>query len=313
MYNNPPILTPEQYPCEPVRVEFGDPLDRGLLYDTALEDVHMEIANNIEASHAQTATYLEDGTAANRAIQALGCTACDIVTTCPVREILEQKATLGQERLNIEKLAHEIVEAPRWLKVARQHNGIITSERMEQIISDTDVAREALEDGTIDAYLGSIRSSKKIGTMTKADLSEISDIPAIDEHELLDAYEIRTAAGHTFTVIDASLNNDRRDNVSEENRREYGILCTKFVARLSQVGQNDSPLIMHQDQIIQKTIMQLGDGRIDELRMSGKNRFYVSIKKQPEGSGVVARIVLLGSHGGDASTQRKFINTIRAA
>src|SRR4051794_30471489 len=106
--------------CPPVGEVYGTPPDKEMLQATELKAGHDEIAANIEASYAQRALSLEDGTAARRAMDNLGCVACYQATTCQVRESLKQRMIVGEENARIVGMSREIEEAPRWLKTARE-------------------------------------------------------------------------------------------------------------------------------------------------------------------------------------------------
>jgi hypothetical protein len=295
-----------QPPCKWVAAEFGYPLDEELLYDPAMYPIIQDLAISIEASYATPIMRIETGAAATRAIEKLGCTAC-VAVVCPVRSILNERIATNQESIAVEQMAKEITEAPSWLTAARLNNPDITIARLQEIATNGDAAREALANGEIAAFLGVARS-RAIGVVRKEDLPEIVNIAAIDSGHPLTAYNIQTPAGR-FTVIDASEANTSSANDTPEQRREYyGILCTKLLQRMSNAGANAQPAVLDPDSTQQKRIYGNGAHRMDELRKSGKDRLYILVTTATGDQDVVARIVILGSHGAGVEAQKRFIN-----
>ena len=136
-------------------------------------------------------------------------------------------------------------------------------------------------------------------------------IVSIDADELI-AHNIQTQNGHALTVLDASESAaSRQATHNRESVGEYVILCGKLLGRMVDVGPDGMPQIMRQDQKMQKSISPINGGTLFEMRMNGKDRLYFTVVKQPEGEqGPTARIVILGSHGGDERTQQEFIDRL---
>lgn len=300
-----------QQPCEPVTWTFGDPIDHELFYHPEMRDEHETIALNVQGVHARHDKSIETGEAAQRAVESLGCTACSLAVSCPVRTILTDKIESAENATRFADITREIVEAPDWLAAARLNNPDVNPERLQQIASDQEVALEALMNGELETYISGV-TSKPAGNFRKTDLPEIALISAIKEDATLEAYDIQTETGHRYTVIDASGANTSRANDSPEDRRRYfGILCEKFVGRLQGTGKNGLPLVLQPDSKQQKAIQSYGLYRMDEMRKAGKDRMYFMVTRATYDSDITARIVLLGSHGGNEATQQTFIDDMQ--
>jgi len=283
--------------------------------DPELSSVVKEVVTNIEAANARKSQEIDTGDAASRALASLGCTACEISGECAVKEMLQDRAEQGSEKTEISNQATMTDEAPLWLKAARFNNMGVKPERFIELATDTDQTRAALKSGEINTeqWLGGVENQLN-NRYVKSQLPEIQKIGTVNERREFEAHELLTAAGHRIEVIDTSQPpNPDPNQITDGSRSEYAILCSKLLSRITEVGQDGLPQIMKQDQIMQKTIGKVKGGRIDEIRMSGKNRLYFTIVDDPNGdSNTLARIVILGTHGGDQTTQARFINSINS-
>lgn len=307
-----PTQAPSQANCAPVGAEFGTPPNQELLNDPNIAEVIEEVGDRLGAAHP-TNSYagnetVRRGQEAALAIKAIGCTACELSNTCAVQTNLEERVSLGQKTANILEKTEMIGNAPTWLSAARLQTSGMTSKDIRTLVTDWGAAQEAIQDGTLDRFIGAT-TNRAAKPVIKAQLPELAAIGSIPKDKPLRSDIVTVKTGKTFTVVDASVDHGSKDSITDESRKEYGILCAKLVERMGSDDRSGDPQIFHQDQKMQKTIRRLGDAELYEMRMSGKNRLYFTVTKTPDDeSGSIGRIVILGAHGGDASTQRKFID-----
>jgi len=303
-----PLIQPN---CAPVGDEFGRPVSVELLKDPDYSEVIDQVGANIEATHALGDNDLETGEAAGRALKALGCAACELDNVCAVRDMLSEKVEIGAVNQLVMEKTEQITAAPTWLKAARFQMSGISSQELRTLLTDSEAAKTSMDDGLLDKLIGDV-VSEPAAPMMKHDLPELSGTHSIPTDKPLRTDTIRTPNGKAFTVVDATIGLGSKDDITDESRKEYGILCAKFVERLKETGADGLPQILKQDQnqTMQKTIYRRGDAEIFEMRMSGKNRLYFSVVKLPNEDGQpIARLVILGAHGGNAQTQRAFIDS----
>lgn len=301
-----PVL---QEQCAPVGDEFGSPASPELLRDPGFKDVIDEMSTNLAAAHAVLAEDLNNGEAAGRALKALGCAACELSQACTVRETLEERQEIGREGQAILDKATMIAGAPTWLKAARFNKSGMSAADVQSLLTDDEAAAQAMQEGVLDRLVGEV-TNKTLKPTSKENLPEVADISAVPEGKPLRTDEVTNKHGQKFVVVDATNQDYPRANVTEGSRAEYGILTAKLVDRMNALGPDGMPLVLSQDHVMQKRLRHAGSASVYEIRMSGKNRLYASVTPAPENTeGAVARIVILGVHGGDASTQRKFIDS----
>jgi len=304
-----PATALPQEQCAPVGDEFGTPASPELLQDPEFKEVVEEMSANLIAAHAIVAEDLESGEAAGRALKSLGCVACELSTVCTVRETLTERAESGRETQAILDKAKMISNAPTWLKAARFNKSGMTPGDIQTLLTDNNAAAEAMENGVLDRLIGDA-TNKPLKPTTKDEIPEVAGVSVVPKDKPLRTDEITNKHGQKFVVVDATNQNYPRENVTAESRAEYGILTAKLVDRMNALGPDGKPLVLTPDNKMQKQLRHTGSGSVYEIRMRGKNRLYISVTPSPENTtDAVARIVILGAHGGDASTQRAFIDS----
>lgn len=306
-------------PCQYVAAEIGKDPNADVELLRQLPDVTAEIVGEIAVGALATLHRVSvepPGRYAEPALKALACSACRLAGVCPVQERLQEDAQrfatmLAFARVFLERGYTELAGAD-WLDSGRRRRtGIDMEEALE---GEPQIAHP--EDETNILTLIDIDDLRKsVGDLwireasprvyTKAKLPEIQNISAIAEDKPLMGLVMMTRNDSQFVVVDA------RDSVnfteSPLSEREFANLCAKLVGRMVETGEDGKPLILSPDNTMQKVIARVDGGMVCEIRMSGKNRLYLTVCPEEDGS---TRIVLLGAHGGDAATQGKFINTI---
>lgn len=289
--------------CTYVEHEIGTSPDADVNDLQDFPTVTNQITDNIEAVYARSPRPLP-GQSAKAALTSLGCATCRFVMDCPVREQLEVRASHYNLLVRVVYGLTDLLRSPRWLTLARQQRTGVdldtypdnteTGGPHELIVNDF---REGVYAGVVDE-----------GLVFKSDLPEIEHIAAIAEDAPLPALPIVAEKnGHKFLVIDATEALGSKDApLSDEDE---GILYAKLLGLISAPGMNGESQIMSPDGIQQKLIGRVAEGMLYEIRMSGKNRLYITLHAG-SGDEDLTRIVILGGHGGDAATQRKFIDRI---
>lgn len=300
------IQTGEVEVCIPVSNEIGTPPDIALMVDPDFNQEMKEVADRVESTHTWQTNELDNGEAAQRAITTLGCDACKLSEVCVVRSTLGDKVEAGKENGDLQESLTMLASAPRWLAAARLGKTNTDTAELRSIISDTERTKTALADGTLDTQklLAGIENHPE-GLMGKANLPELAGIDSIDANTQFEAQRIETENGNQFIVIDASAAVGFKEKPLTSG--EYGVLATKFLDRLTELDQTGQPQILNPDNTQQKVVRNTTVGHIDEVRRGGKkDRLYVSIAPASEAVGETTRLVILGDHGGDYSTQDAF-------
>lgn len=305
-------IPPTQIACGPVQQEFGRPPDPDLLHDPAFSGVVTDVAANLEAAHAYLDMGEERGAAAQKVLDDLGCVACELNVTCPVNRTLKEKVATGQANRELRQKAAMFQNAPAWLTIARLNQPSISPEVSKKILAaagDVHKTDELLESGELDLdqLLGDV-TNELAGTYTKATLPELQKVRNADPDAVIGGHTITTQNGDKFTVLDASK--AVGFSGTAPSRADYIVMVNKLLGRMSSRDEQGKPQILNADGKMQSPIYQLNGVPVFELRMNGKNRMYLAIdSSQTEEP---PRITILGSHGGDAETQRAFLDVALA-
>lgn len=295
--------------CEPVQLEFGRPPDTDLLTDPDNEPFIFEISANLVDSHTYDRREVDNGVAPRRAIQLLGCGACDLakVNVCTIKTDLESRAEEAESNRGVLEKATMLITAPDWLNAARVNlSGSSPDELIAMEDQGIDTLKELDAEGTVDKWLAGSKNELE-GIYKKADLPELANVACIDKDAELVAHKIETDNGDVFTVIDATLPVGFTGTAPDA--LSYGVLTGKLLNRMRERDPQGNPQIMTADSNnkMQKSITRMESGaNTFEIRMNGKKRLYVVVQPNA-GKGEAARITIMGSHGGDERTQKDFI------
>ncbi|HKU19134.1 MAG TPA: hypothetical protein VJP80_07785 [Candidatus Saccharimonadales bacterium] len=252
---------------------------------------------------------METGEAAAAAIQSLGCAACRLEGVCMVQSYLAERVSVGQENAEYKAMLTMFEQSPPWLTAARINRTNMSLDDFETITSTPEQLQSALASGSLSLEQLKADVNNRLGnTYHKADLPELAAIKKIDSQTTIESTEIVTKNGDAFTVVDASEAVGFKEHPL--SAAEFGILTEKFLHRIVQPDKTGKPQILSSDGIMQKPIRKVGGQQMFEVRMGGKNRLYFTVT--PGKDGQPTRLTILGSHGGDASTQRKFIDVVTA-
>jgi hypothetical protein len=293
-------------PCKYVSREIGtDPELKKIFFED--HDLVNQTTEIIEIAHdrprrvspTQAALEQEMGLreSAQRVLAALACSACQLRDECTVKQKLEEHASLYAL---FEKAVQHFTRhatGPDWLQQGRRQRA-----EYPDIGSFQDAARN---EGFLPfSLLGAgVDIEPEKYTLTRNQLPELDNISIIKDDASLPGVRL-TTKNHNFIVVDAREVVGLDDHLP--NPEELRVLYGKFLGRIIEETPEGVPHILEPDNTMQKVISQTETGRVDELRMSGKNRFYITIHRAEN----YIRIVLLGIHGGDASTQSKFIASL---
>lgn len=297
--------TLEHSPCEPIAEQVGTPPDEDLFGN--FREEFEGIANNLIAGNVRGGQELSNGVAAERALSWLGCDACELSQVCTTKKALEESVRVGKENTALEEKISMLGSGPRWLSAARLHRAGTDPETVRQNIADIETTKAAMATGEldIDNLLAGVENWPD-KTYSKSELPELQGIKKLPDDVELDGHKIAVNE-HVFTVVDASDALGLGGNIRREG---YSILCDKLIQRMGEKDASGNPQILKSDEIMQKALRQLKGGRLDEMRMGGKNRMYFTVTSEGLDEGTAARIVILGTHGGDASNQEKFLGTL---
>jgi hypothetical protein len=273
-----------------------------------MEPFIFETSRELEAINTYDAREQNTGVGARRAIKMLGCAACDLgqVNLCTVKTDLESRAEAAETNAEAFNQLDMLASAPSWLNAARINLSGMSSEALAAQVEDDESAKAFVASGGLQEFFADTTNSFE-GVFNKKDLPELQGMAAIDEQTPLTGTRIETKNGDTFTVIDASsavgYTGPSIDATS------YGVLTGKMLNRMQERDPRGNPQILNEDFKMQKTLAsRLPNAPITEFRMTGKNRLYATIT--PDAGETTARIVILGSHGGDAKTQNDFIDYV---
>jgi len=304
-----------QNACLPIQEEFGTPPDVDLMTHPDFADTVEHVAMSLESAHSYLDTSEGAGEAARKVIATLGCAGCKL-EVCSVNDVLEQHVAQGKADRLLRQKTTMFETAPRWLSVARLNQPDIQPETLKKLreaasSSSPQTTEDLMKSGDLDLdeLLGDV-SNEFNGLYTKQELPELAAIANVSNEATVTAHSVTTKNSDTFLVIDAS------DAVGFHGEsappRDYAILATKLLDRMSERDSSGKPQILSADNKMQKPIYKLGGVPVFELRMNGKNRMYIAVDSSQK-DGQPYRITILGSHGGDAATQRAFLDTALAA
>ena len=304
-------LAPSQTICAPVAEIFGDEpgFAKELMQDPGSVGDVGSLTTNLRWNYAGASprpneAYLS-GESAGAAIQALGCNSCTFAGVCLVKESLTAE-TPDEKKMDI---AEQLLSAPGWLKVVRaghQFNGVRIGEL------DGKKIVEAIDSGKLsrDEILGGVISSE-IGITQAADLPELTGF-AYDSQvadTALKRYLIEPINGQAppVEVIDASGLIDHR-RVQPASPKNLAILYRKFLSNIVQADSSGRSHILEPDMTMQKQIhsQHEGQGKLFEIRMSGKSRLYFTVTAPDDTK--PCRVVIIGSHGDTEADQKDFID-----
>jgi hypothetical protein len=288
--------------CLPLGTEVTPEL-RDMLLEPDFRTELEGYADEVEANNVRRADDLETGAAAERGIQKLGCAACILSDVCAIKGTLDEKVGAGAQHEAFMETATMLASAPKWLTAARINRSGIDGVDMLTRLRSSDEAERLYAAGELplESFLGSVKNHIS-GEVTKADVPVLARMAKIEPEKPLTVHEITTLAA-TYDVIDASdAVGYKGDQIGP---REYGNLASKVLNRMEELDSTGKPQIFTADNTMQKVISKFGDATLFEMRMQGKNRMYFWASQPPEQN---PQIVIIGSHGGDESSQRDFIN-----
>lgn len=257
--------------------------------------------------NARSGSRLETGEAAKEAITTLGCDACRLSGVCIVKGLLEDKVEKGHTESELARHATMLDSAPQWLAAARLSRSGADPAQLYAATQSVESTKRALATGTLNLedLLAGVTNETE-GLATKADFPELNEFAGVDPDKKIEMQRLAAENGNVFLVADAS------DAVGFKGEplgaAEYGILTGKLLERMLQPGGDGrTPQVLSPDNTMQKVLTTTGNGHLDEIRMSGKNRLYATVAPLNDGT---VRIIILGNHGGDASTQRAFLKKL---
>lgn len=297
--------------CPPVSDLFGDEpvLARELMTDPSAPSAVADATEQLSWAHARGPEDVETGTAQRAALRTLGCEAC-VLAGCQVAEALDTQATTAESEVPILRVVDQLLSAPTWLKAARAR--AFGEDRMKSLADNRSAVREAIKSGNLDPVelLGGVESAF-LGTADARSFPELAGINTVsDPQNPLERHLIQPGerSKPPVEVIDAT--SAIPQTVDPAPREEQGVMTQKLLGRIVNVDKEGQPLILDPDNTMQKVLRTQpgGPGKLCELRMTGKNRMYVSVT--PPKDGEPTRVIILGSHGGDEATQNAFINAL---
>lgn len=238
------------------------------------------------------------------------CETCRIANDCRVREYLTGFSRIEE----IGVAAREPQDIP-WVITFGRLQRIRDIPPLTQLASDLRmIHRQPEGTETVEIDVQKVRESRGGISLDRTakppqykgeDLPEIIPFAAIEPDATFIGTPLTTEAGHRFEFVDAS--NAIHFKGPQPSENELAVLCGKFLGRMVEVGPDGRPLLLAPDNTMQKVISTLPGGAVlCEMRMSGKNRLYFTVVQSAPDEPV--RVVFLGAHGGDAGTQRDFIN-----
>lgn len=297
--------------CLPVSESFGsiDPneLTEMMTYTDASE-LSSSIADQVSWTHAERDGDVESGIASVRAIKALGCETC-VLAGCQVRDILNEQGPSSPERQTL-AVIDQLLSAPKWLKAARVN--VFGQEEFDKLAAP-EYVKQQMQKGELNPVelLGDTESTF-IGTADPRTIPELANVNLKEGAEHLERHVIKKIGekGPGVEVIDATAAVDT--GVEPAETTQLMNLVNKLLTRIRGVDERGMPQILTPDSKMQSSLhvkVQPGAiGRFDELRMNGKNRLYLVVT--PPKDSEPARVVILGSHGGDAKTQERLIANV---
>lgn len=306
-------------------------LSTAIPYDVELSNMPWEVARAVEIGNKSQRIKFE-----------LGCTACNYSGECSVEKLLDRNSEQGMLIEGVNKDMSMLASAPSWLRTVRgRKTGVdITTPEGERTVGGQlkSLLSTDTQHDTIPIPTENIKQEfhQLLGGVINAPLPDksIEELPSLAN---LTAVEQRAKLGRsvpgtriqfegdearTYDVYDATAVVDFKGEPL--SREDNGIILEKLYDRIHEVDAKGQAQIAHPDGTMQKPLHK---GRstslvpnLYELRMNGKNRLYFTYEaadthaedtrtrlKSGTNSG---RIVILGGHGGDVSTQNDFLNHI---
>jgi hypothetical protein len=261
-----------------------------------------QAANDVEQANVWRTEDLENGTAAQRAME-IGCSACALADVCVIKEALETRFTEGKEHESFMNVATMLASAPAWLSAARINRSGVDGVQMLKKLGSADEAERLYAAGELPLRSLVGKTTNHISDeISKKDHPLLRTLDKVDPEARLSIYEIETPVG-TYDVIDASK--AVGFNGEPLGPHEYGNLTSKLLNRMEEADNTGKAQIFTADNKMQKVISKRGDATLFEMRMSGKNRLYFWASQPKNGN---AQITIIGSHGGDEATQHRFID-----
>lgn len=289
--------------CVPLGQEIDSEL-RDVLQAPEFRAELTEIAEQQEYANVRAHDDLETGRAAERAVQEIGCASCLLADVCVINETLTGKAEAGAEHEAFMDKAVMLASAPKWLTAARiSRAGIDGASLVEKLKGSVEEQDEAINQAPLEDLVGGVENHIA-DEVTKDQIPILASHTKIAPDAKLEIHDVSTAAGN-YRVVDASAAVGFKG--ANLDAASYGVLSNKLLARMEEVDSTGQPQIFTADNKMQKVISKQGDSTLFELRMNGKNRMYLWVTHGKQ-EGDPNEVVILGSHGGDESTQRAFIN-----
>ncbi|HUC89723.1 MAG TPA: hypothetical protein VMR45_02890 [Patescibacteria group bacterium] len=289
--------TPDSISCPSIENTYGEPIalanpDAELIAELVADDLQQ----NQELAAMQRGVIEEQ--AALKAVETANCASCVLSGLCLVRQNLQERIRLGAADRDFLRVSTMLAKSPVWLKLARAGQGAAKTQ--------DSVAEYNTDPGEL---LCGVENTP-VRVANKREVPALQTIRSLRDNAPVSTCEITTSSGHKFEVIDASQANTFSGPMPSKDDAET--LFGKLLGRIKGDDGKGMPQIMNADQIMQKQIAKIGGNWVYEIRMNNKNRAYVLIERLNSGDADApeARLVILGSHGGNEKTQRKFINNV---
>ena len=293
--------------CHEVGAQGGPETLSGILEDPELEplgrEVISEIADQVGATHGGARDAL------------LGrCATCLSKVVCPVEGLLKEREEGEQKRAKLAMLN----EAHPLLTLARLDRAQITDEEFFALLESEDTMSDAQADGTLtpDALLAGINNWQIPGGLSRNQLPTLAYVPGVKGDGPFNADIINFGpfeeepvyTGTTFILVDCIAALGFKEKESKLSKDAYQILASKLFNRMEKLDEHGLPQVLSPDNTQQSVIRNLPVGRVDEMRKAGKDRLYIVVCTEVEPDN--PQIAVLGAHGGDADTQRRFIKAL---
>ncbi len=306
--------------CPPVKKEVEDELSLlaeipGVANDIANNQIWSTLPPPTESSPRFIDKDLYkiciEGIQARTVIKRLGCSTCASADICLVGDILENRAAIGERATAYNDVISMLVNAPIWLKNLRLK---LTGPPPPK---DEEINEESLTEPQ--RRLANVLN-EPLNPKTIGDMPSIKAIDGINKKEPIQGYRIKWLPSSDESSQEKGSQRkgeaevyDARDLIPGIRRftlgeKESNILFEKLVEQITQIDSNGHPQIETPDHNITKIIKRWnGEGRLIEVRMSGKDRLYITVEKSRKPDIPITRIVIIGEHGGNDDTQRDFL------
>lgn len=306
-------LAPEQTPhdaCWPVGTVFGTETE--FMSDPDLgPTLVVDAARIAMEAFARDPKDVLNGLAARAATASLGCNTCKLAG-CEVNTALQERSTDDQLRpiaeTRLDQKVMMLAAAPEWLTKVRVSRFCeahkVEPTALRQLAKDPELLAEAISSGDLDELMAGV-TNRFQGLVTVRDLPELSSIQGLKADKELEAHLLTADNGTSVAVVDATEATDFRGEPA--SKKGYGIVADKLLSRITETGADGRSMLLHPDNTMLKVLHRTpSGGTVCEVRKSGKDRLVVHIQPATEENPI--RVVILGNHGGDASTQRDFLD-----